>query len=154
MIRRLLAGAAAGAAGTTALNALTYADMAWRARPASETPQQSVEKIAAQLDTTIPGEGQTRENRLAGLGALSGIVTGVAVGAAYGVLDVAHVRPGIGKGALLAATMAFLGANVPMVLLGLTDPRTWSPQDWISDVVPHLGYGLVVAATFRAASPD
>ena len=35
---RLLAGIAAGAAGTTALNATTYLDMALRGRPASRTP--------------------------------------------------------------------------------------------------------------------
>ena len=151
MIKRLLAGAAAGAAGTTALNAVTYADMAWRGRAASETPEKSVEEIAQMLDATIPGEGDERQNRLSGLGALSGIATGVAVGAAYGLLDVFHVRPGRLKGTLLAATAAILAANVPMVQLGLTDPRKWSPQDWASDIVPHLAYGAVVATTFRGA---
>lgn len=154
MIKRLLAGAAAGAAGTTALNAVTYADMAWRGRAASTTPERSVETIAQKSGVAIPGEGAERDNRLTGLGALSGIATGVAVGAVYGVLDVLHVRPGLLKGTLLAATTALLAANVPMVQLGLTDPRKWSPQDWVSDVVPHLAYGAVVAATFRGAAPS
>ncbi len=35
VFRRLLLGAAAGAAGTTALDAVTYLDMALRGRPAS-----------------------------------------------------------------------------------------------------------------------
>ena len=39
----ILRGAAAGAAGTTALNVVTYLDMAIRGRPASDTPERSVE---------------------------------------------------------------------------------------------------------------
>jgi hypothetical protein len=41
-------------------------------------------------------------------------------------------------------------ANGPMVVLGITDPRTWSAADWISDVVPHLAYGAVVKTTMDA----
>lgn len=40
MTRRFLHGLAAGAAGTTALNAVTYLDMALRGRPASTTPEE------------------------------------------------------------------------------------------------------------------
>ncbi|MCP9968874.1 hypothetical protein LUX57_29935 [Actinomadura madurae] len=43
---RLTRGLAAGAAGTTALNLVTYLDMAVRGRPASSTPEQSVERLA------------------------------------------------------------------------------------------------------------
>jgi hypothetical protein len=39
----VLHGAAAGAAGTTALNAVTYLDMLIRARPESTTPGQVVD---------------------------------------------------------------------------------------------------------------
>lgn len=46
MLKGLLRGAAAGAAGTTALNAVTYLDMAWRGRSSSTTPQQAVEELA------------------------------------------------------------------------------------------------------------
>jgi hypothetical protein len=38
------------------------------------------------------------------------------------------------------------GSNAPMTVLGITDPRTWSAADWVSDVVPHLAYGVVTAA--------
>ena len=38
----MLRGAAAGAAGTTALNVVTYLDMAVRGRPASSTPERTV----------------------------------------------------------------------------------------------------------------
>jgi len=43
-----------------------------------------------------------------------------------------------------------LSTNVPMTLLGITDPRTWSRADWLSDLVPHLAYGAVVATTLDA----
>ena len=43
MIKGLIRGALAGAAGTTALNAAGYADMAWRGRPSSSTPKQAAE---------------------------------------------------------------------------------------------------------------
>ena len=39
-------GALAGAAGTTALNAATYLDMALRGRPASDSTEQLVEKTS------------------------------------------------------------------------------------------------------------
>ena len=34
--------------------------------------------------------------------------------------------------------------------LGTTDPRTWSPADWASDVVPHVAYGLGAVLTLDA----
>jgi hypothetical protein len=70
-----------GAAGTTALNAVTYLDMAVRSRPMSSTPEDVVEKIADKSGVGIPGNDQARQNRLAGLDPLSGIATGVDVGA-------------------------------------------------------------------------
>jgi len=33
----------------------------------------------------VPGQGETRDNRVAGLGSLSGIVTGVGIGAVFGM---------------------------------------------------------------------
>ena len=46
LIRGALRGAAAGASGTTALNTLTYLDMVARARPASTTPEATVEELS------------------------------------------------------------------------------------------------------------
>ena len=60
----MLRGAAAGAAGTTALNVVTYLDMALRGRPASSTPANTVEKLAERAHLTVPGEGVTRASRL------------------------------------------------------------------------------------------
>lgn len=150
MMRELLRGAAAGAAGTTALSAVTYADMAWRGRPASSTPQQSVEKLAKISGTTIPGEGETRQNRVSGLGSLMGLVTGVAVGGAYGFSRAVGIRPPTWLGALLVGAGAVAGSSTPMTAMGITDPRKWSAASWASDIVPHIAYGVVTAATYAA----
>lgn len=147
MLTSILKGAAAGAAGTTALNATTYLDMAVRGRPTSSTPEDTVEKLAGVAHLSIPGEGESRDNRLAGLGPLSGIATGVGVGAVLGLIRAAGWRPSVAVGAVAATVLALLGANGPMTALGITDPRTWSPQDWVADVVPHVAYGVVTAAT-------
>jgi hypothetical protein len=40
-------GLAAGAASVTTLNAITYLDVALRARPSSDSPSQAVEQLAA-----------------------------------------------------------------------------------------------------------
>ncbi len=125
--------------------------MAWRGRSASDTPQETVEKLAAKANLTVPGEGDTRSNRLLGLGALSGIATGMGVGVAYGVLDVLRVRPSLLVGGVGAGAVAMAASDASMAKLGVTDPSTWSLQDWASDAIPHLAYGLVLAATFRAA---
>ena len=141
-------GAAAGAAGTTALNAVTYADMAVRGRPASSTPEQTVEKLAQAAHIEVPGDDETRSNRLSGLGPLTGIATGVGVGAVAGLLARGTRLPTPALAGVVGAA-AMLGSNGPMTALGITDPRTWSASSWVSDVVPHLAYGVVTAAVAR-----
>jgi hypothetical protein len=148
-----LRGAAAGAAGTTALNAVTYLDMAVRGRGTSSTPEQTVEKLAQQVHVTIPGQGATRENRVQGLGPLTGLVAGIGVGVLGGLARATGVRTAPAVGALLTGLGALVAANGPMTALGITDPRTWSRTDWISDLVPHLAYGVVVKATMDAFDP-
>ena len=145
LLRSVLRGAAAGAAGTTALNVVTYLDMAVRARPASATPSRTVEQLADRAHLTVPGDGEARDNRVEALGALSGLVTGVGMGALLGVARAAGWRPGPVGGSLAAAAVALVGANGPMTALGVTDPRTWSGVDWASDLVPHIAYGVVTA---------
>jgi hypothetical protein len=134
----ILAGAAAGAAGTTALDAATYADMTVRGRPASQIPQQTVEN------------GDTRGNRITGLGSLSGILTGVGIGAAFGLLRRLGVRPPLPVGAVLVGLGAMAATDGSMAALKISDPRTWSATDWVSDLVPHLLYGAVTYATLQA----
>ena len=106
--------------------------------------------MADMAHLSIPGEGETRSNRIAGLGPLMGIATGVGVAAAYGAVTARAGSPGLLRGGVLTALAAMVGANGPMTLLGITDPRTWDAASWASDVVPHLAYGLVTAATYDA----
>jgi len=143
--RGALRGAAAGAAGTTVLNAVTYLDMVLRGRGTSSTPEDTVEKLSNKIHVPVPGEGDERDNRVSGLGALTGIVSGVGIGGLLGVVRAAGWRPGILAGSTAATLGALLGTNGPMTALGITDPRTWPPSSWVSDVVPHLAYGVVTA---------
>lgn len=151
-MRQILVGAAAGAAGTTALNAVTYLDMALRGRPASDTPQRTAERLAELAGLPLPDDPAQREARLTGIGALAGIGTGVGVGAAYGLLHGLGIRLPVKVGSVAVTAMVLVAANGPMVLLGLTDPRKWSATDWASDVIPHAAFGAATAATYAAAT--
>jgi hypothetical protein len=150
----VIRGAVAGAAGTTALNAVTYLDMSMRGRPSSNTPAKTVEALAERLRVSVPGEGEVRDNRLAGLGALSGIATGAAVGVAFGVLRRLGVRPRPLLGAVLIGLTAMATTDCSMAALGVSDPRTWRVADWLSDLTPHVVYGGVTAVTLQALDPD
>lgn len=146
----LLRGAAAGAAGTAVLNAVTYLDMVVRGRGASSTPEDSVEKLAETAHVRIPGEGETRRNRLQALGALLGLAAGMGAGAAGGLVRASGYRSSTPVGTALTALGVLVAANGPMTALGITDPRTWSAADWISDLVPHVAYAVVVRTTLDA----
>ncbi len=148
--RGLLRGAAAGAAGTTALNAVTYLDMALRGRPASDAPERVVARLADAAGIALPGGRTRRGKRLAGLGPLAGIGTGVALGALAGVLRGAGVRLPTAVGGPLLGAAAMLASDAPLAALGVSDPRTWSAADWLGDAVPHLAYGLAAHATLAA----
>ena len=142
----ILRGAAAGAAGTTALNVVSYLDMAVRGRPASSTPERTVERLAETAHLSVPGEGVTRASRLESLGALTGLVAGVGVGGLLGLARASGVR----AGTLLTTATVLVSTNGPMTVLRVTDPRTWSVTDWVSDLVPHLAYAAVVTTTLDA----
>jgi hypothetical protein len=145
-----LRGAAAGAAGTTALNAVTFLDMAVRGRPSSSTPERTVEVLAEKVHVSIPGDEEKRQNRLQGLGPLTGLVAGVGVGVLAGLARAAGFRFQPPVGTALTTVGVLIAANGPMTVLGITDPRTWSTTDWVSDVVPHLAYAVVVRTTMDA----
>jgi hypothetical protein len=152
-VQLALLGAAAGAAGTTALNAVTYLDMALRGRPTSSTPEDTVEVLSDKTRIPIPGEGESHDNRVAGLGPLTGIATGVGVGAALGAARARGWRPSVGISTAAATVAALLGSNGPMTALGVTDPRTWPASSWLADLVPHLAYGAATAAVLERLDP-
>lgn len=144
--RALLSGAAAGAAGTTALNAVTYLDMAVRGRPTSSTPQDTVKRLSDKAGVTIPGDQEAHDNRVDGLGPLTGLIAGVATGVLLGALRSAGFRPPLTVASVAAAAAAMVGTDGPMAALGVSDPRTWAAKDWVADIVPHIAYGAVTAA--------
>lgn len=122
-------GAAAGAAGTTALNAATYLDMVVRGRRDGSAPQDLVEAAAGRAGMEIPGHGEQRDNRLAGPGPLSGTAVGVFVGLTAVLAESALRASGRQVPApvpvvfIAAAAMAL--SDVPRKLFGISDPASW-----------------------------
>lgn len=117
-VRLALCGAAAGAAGTTALNAVTYIDRAIRGRPSSSTPETTVETLSSKTHVPIPGGEVARQNRVSGLGPLSGLLARGAQVRCSGLARAAGWRPGSAVGAVAATAVAMVGTNGPMTLLG------------------------------------
>ncbi|BAH53607.1 membrane protein [Rhodococcus opacus] len=142
-------GLAAGAAGTTMLNTVTYLDMAIRGRPASTVPDKTVESVATALGVAIPGRGDALAARRSAFGALGGIAVGTAIGVAASLVRRAgaHLTPTAGTLGVGLAAMAVTG--IPITVRGISDPRAWTTQDWIGDLVPHLVYGATVTAVLR-----
>jgi hypothetical protein len=149
-LRAVLRGLAAGAAGTTALNTTTYVDMALRARPASNTPETTVERLSELTHVPVPGSEDERANRLSALGPLTGTLSGLAVGALYATVRALGWRPGSVVGTAATTVAVLVASNGPLAGLGVSDPRTWSTTEWVSDVVPHLAYAAVTVATYEA----
>lgn len=149
MMRQIAQGLAAGAAGTVALNAATYLDMAVRGRGSSSTPAQAAGELADKAGIDLADDPETAQNRRSGLGALMGFVTGLGVGAAYGAVR-PRMRsvpwPAAALGLTVAATA---GSSGPMTMLGITDPRQWDAKSWAMDVGPHLAYGVVTALAYE-----
>jgi hypothetical protein len=157
MLRDALRGATAGAAGTTALNIATYADMTLRGRPSSEVPAEVAGELAQRVGLDLAAGGgdgdgakQKAQHRRSGLGALMGYGVGLGLGLAYGALRPRLTLPGrlVAGGALGLAAMA--ASDAPATALKKTNPATWGAAGWLADVVPHLAYGLVTAATYEA----
>lgn len=155
MLGNVLIGVAAGAVGTVALNGVTYGDMVVRGRGSSSVPAEMAGKLANKVGIDLSGKGEgpdgaTAQNRKSGLGALQGYVVGLGIGAAYGLLrqrprEVRTMRDGVVLG--LAAMAA---SDVPTAALGVSDPRTWGANAWLSDLVPHLAYGVTTAVAYEA----
>jgi hypothetical protein len=143
---RLFNGIIAGAAGTAALNMATYADMAVRARAASHTPQDTVQRVADAVHFDL-GEGERAENRRTGIGSLLGYATGALVAAGYATTIGRRLPFPVSAVALSA--LAMLAGNGPMTILGITDPRRWTPSDWTRDILPHVAYGVAAAVALE-----
>ena len=142
------AGVVAGAVGALVIEGVSWLDILVRGRPPSELPDQAARNLAGRLGVDLDPDTEAGRNRTGALAALLGYGAGVAIGAAYGV--VARDRRGGPLAGLALAAGAMVPGNLPLVAMGLTDPRTWGVAGWLSDIVPHLAYGLATAATYRA----
>lgn len=147
--RGLRGGLAAGAVGTAVLNAVTYADMAWRGRDASTMPADVVDALAQRLGTEVGGSRGERSNRRTALAALTGTVAGLGVGAVVGTARAAGLRLPPVVGGVVTGALAMAATDGPAHALGVTDVREWTGQDWVADAVPHLAFGLAAHSTLR-----
>jgi hypothetical protein len=157
-MRGLILGAIAGAAGTMALDVAGYADMAIRGRTPSDLPAEVIRRLAARAGMTalsIPSEeaGDATKNRRTALGAISGYKIGTLIGALYGAIAYRNPRFGTVRAVVLGA-IAMAASDVPSALLGATDVADWTVDSWISDIAPHLAYGIVTAAAFAAMAGE
>jgi xanthosine utilization system XapX-like protein len=128
--------------------------MVVRARPASSLPAEVAGALAERAGVELTAEGDQSEqaaNRRSGLGALFGYGVGLGVGAAYGLLRSrrpAPFRPRAAAAGLGLAAMA--ASDLLATALGVTDPRTWGAAGWVSDLLPHLAYGVATATVYEA----
>ncbi|MEK8105353.1 hypothetical protein NKG94_09520 [Micromonospora sp. M12] len=139
-------GAIAGAVGSTALNVVSYLDMALRGRPESDVPQETVDRLAGIAHVDL-GSGAGGQPPL-GPRPLIGYGLGVAAGVAFALYAGGRRQPlPMATGLLGAGVMTMTDGSI--TALGISDPRTWRRSDWISDIIPHLAYGLAAAATWN-----
>jgi hypothetical protein len=153
LARRLANGVVAGAVGTSALNLVTYLDMALRARPASETPAEAVRKLEDKARITLADQGRESKeesNRRQALGALLGFVTGVGIGGLYGLVRPSIRSIPVALAGVAVGLAAMAGSDLPATALGATDPEQWAFSDWLADLMPHLAYGFSTALAFDA----
>lgn len=144
-----VAGILSGMAGATALNVVTYVDQAVRARPAGDTPGQTVNALADTAGLEVPGGAEDRQNRLEGLGPLAGLAVGMGVGALSGILRGFSIKVPKAVASMAVGLGAMAISDTTMTLLEVSDPRSWTVRSVAADVLPHLAYGAVTVATLH-----
>jgi hypothetical protein len=154
MLRQALLGIVAGAAGTMALDITTYGDMLLRGRAASNVPADVAGWTAAQLGIAALSparEDAATDNRRSAAGALLGYTVGLGIGGVYGLLRSRNDndRVSVPLAGAAVGIVAMIASDLPIAVSGASDPRTWTPVDWASDLIPHLVYGIVTVGTFE-----
>src|SRR3954469_13331955 len=134
------------AAGPAALTAASHLDMALSGRPASTRPEQLVDALAAATGRKLPGRGAVRDARRSRLGALAGLANGGGLGVVSRLGRSAGVRMPFPVGTVVKGAASMAATDVPLAVLGVSDPRTWTAADWRADALPHLAYGATVQA--------
>lgn len=142
-------GLVAGAVGTTVLNAVTYLDMVVRGRPSSDLPRQTVERGLDRLDLELSGSSEERADRAAALGAMSGIAAGLGVGLAVSSGRAMGLRLSPLAGGVVTAAAAMTATSGPAAVLGVTNLKAWTVEEWAADTLPHLAYGVVTHHVVR-----
>lgn len=157
--RNAVNGLLAGAAGSAILDTVTYADMLLRGRAPSSLPEHVVAKLAALAGYEVfarPDEslGAETKNRRAALAALIGYLDGFGSGVALGLIRPLVPRlPRVVVASFLAA-LTLVVSEGTATALGQTDPREWSPGDWLSDIVPRFAYGWAACLAFDRMNGD
>jgi hypothetical protein len=157
VLRDVLKGLLAGAAGTVALNIATYADMALRGRPPSNVPSKLASTLANMVHLSLSSQGVgaqdlTVQNRENGLGALLGYINGLGTGVVYSLLRSQRDEVPLPLAGTLVGLAAMAESDIPLVMLKVSDPKTWGASGWLFDIIFHLIYGFVTAATYEALS--
>ncbi len=136
----------AGAAGILALDGYTYVDMLVRGRPPSELPSTVVQKLAEKIHFTplASQEGEAPKNRRSGAGPLMGYGVGLGAAVVHGML-----RPNMRwlprpLAGILLGGATLVASEGTATALGATDWGTWTPGEWLSDIIPRTIYGLTV----------
>jgi hypothetical protein len=154
-MRGLILGAIAGAAGTVALDLAGYTDMVLSGRGGSDLPAEVIRRLAEKAGITslsVPSDeaDEKTKNRRIALGAIGGYKVGILIGALYGLASYPSTKKrGIVRRSLVLCALAMAGSDVPATMLEATNPADWGASGWISDIVPHLAYGVVTAAVFE-----
>lgn len=156
MIRTLVAGAIAGAAGELVLNVVSYGDMFVRARPASEMPARVVRRMTdiVGVELSRPGEraDKAATRREAG-GALMGYLVAVVVAMAYAAVRRLGMRVPWPLAGLAIGGGAMALSDSVATAVGAADPTTWDTASWLLDIGPHAAYGVTAAATLEFIDP-
>ena len=140
--------AAAGAAGIVAMELVSYLDMFIRGRPASDQPQELGERLAERMEVA-EGDSEAAQAQRQALGALVGYLDGLVLPTALALMGAGRWSSVTRAVALTAGAM--VGSAALPVALGITDPRRWTLDDWLTDLWPHVGYGVTAALVSRHA---
>lgn len=119
-MQHFLFGLIAGAAGTTALNVVTYLDMLVRGRPSSKMPADVAGSLAERAG--MPLNDSQAEHRKEGLGALLGMAIGVVIGGIFGLIRPLFRGSPILLNAIALGGLAMAASDVPATKMGKTDP--------------------------------
>lgn len=149
----ITAGMLAGAAGATAMNAVSYADQAVQGNASTTSPTGgSVAETAREAGNSA---GAPTDGAKAGaLGPLGGLGIGVGVGAVAGLIRGSNATPPPVTAAIVTGLVAMGIGEGAAVATGAAKSDWASPANLLRDLVPHLAYGAVTAiALHRMLDP-